>query len=58
MIRRVTTFLLLTALGVLASGCTDSNGPEASAKQSWYTALSGDTEDSLRNRLAHTQRDN
>ena len=40
------------------SGCSTQNGEYASVKQQWDTPRSSDTEDSLRTRLAYTQRDN
>jgi len=58
MTRRALSLLLLLAVVVTAGGCTGRNGLDAAAKKSWDTARSGDTEDSLRHRLAYTQRDN
>lgn len=38
-------------------GCSKSSGPYAPAKKSWDSAPSTQLENSLRNRLIHTQQD-
>lgn len=51
---------IMFAVSLAAVGCSKSavqGGPYAPAKKSWDSAHSTQLEDSLRNRLVHTQQD-
>jgi hypothetical protein len=48
--------LVFVALG--AGGCSTQTGEYAPVKQQWDSPRSSEIEDTLRNRLVHTQRDN
>lgn len=60
-IRDVLILSLVTTLALFSAGCSQhlrQDGPDAEAKRSWDSPRSTELENSLRNRLATTQRDN